>query len=442
MTGFHTRAAALLAALLLSAPLAAQGDSAAARADAAEADSTWRDHVQAGDAAQAARDWGTWRYHLVRVREEIGYHPNLVLSLARADARLGRTEDALAWLQAYAASGLTRDLQSDSAFDSLRVAVGWAPVSQRIAANAQPISTAQVAFTLPDAAFLPEGIAFDPRTRRFFLTSLRHGSIATYTPGGTITELVPARRDGQWSMVAVAADPSTRTLWATTGALPLFGGYQAADSGKSALLAYDMDTGALRRRYDAPEEGRHQWGDLTVTPDGTVYVSDADQGVVYRLERGGEDLEPFAVDELVSPQGLALSGDGRRLYVADYVRGIGVIDRASGEVAWVAAPDSVAVAGIDGLVRAGRGLIAVQNGVTPKRVVYLALDEAGTAITGWRALESGTPVLTEPTHAVVVGDEVFFIADSGWDRLTPEGALKPGARLEPAHVMRMPVPGN
>lgn len=432
-----TRGAAVLAALGVCAPAAAQ-DSAAVRVVAE--DSTWQEHAQAGEAARRAQDWGGWRYHLVRMREEVGYHPNLVFALARADAALGRTEDALAWLQTFAASGLTRDVENDSALAPLRQAPGWAAVAGRIAANGRPVSTAQPAFTLPDSAFMPEGIAFDPRTRRFFLSSLRSGRILSYSPDGGFSDFVPAGRDRQWGVLGIAVDTVTRTLWATTHAAPYFAGYVEADSGKSAVLAYDLDTGALRRRYTPPSEGRHQLGDIAVAPDGDVFVSDADEGVVYRIERGAEEMEAFAQDELVSPQGLAFSSDGRRVFVADYVRGIASLRRESGELEWVAAADSVAVSGIDGLLRVGHRLIAVQNGVAPKRVVELRMDDAEQRITGWRALESATPLLTEPTHAVLVGGEVFFVADSGWDRIDDAGRVKPGMVLEPAHVLRVAVP--
>lgn len=435
--GSMRRYAAVMAALAVSGPAAGQ-DSAAVQP--VSEDSTWQEHAQAGEAARVARDWGGWRYHLVRMREEVGYHPNLVFALARADAALGRTEDALEWLRTFAASGLTRDVANDSALAAIRTAPEWAALAERIAANARPVGSATLAFTLPDSAFMPEGIAFDPRTRRFFLSSLRSGRILSYAVDSGFAELVPAGRDGQWAMLGIAVDTLTRTLWATTHAAPYFTGYAAADSGKSAVLAYDLDTGALRRRYTPPTEGRHQLGDIAVAPDGDVFVSDADEGVVYRIERGSEEMEAFAQDELVSPQGLAFTSDGRRVLVADYVRGIASLERESGELEWITAADSVAVSGIDGLVRVGHRLIAVQNGVAPKRVVQLLMDDAERRITGWRALESATPLLTEPTHAVVVGGEVFFIADSGWDRLDPDGRLKPGMVLEPAHVLRVAVP--
>lgn len=433
-----TRRAAAVVAALLASEAAAQDSTAAGVV--VVADSTWQQHAQAGEAARNASDWGNWRYHLVRMRETVGYHPSIVYSLARADARLGRTEDALAWLQTYAATGLTRDVAADSAFLGMREAPGWTALVERIAANARPVSSAQSAFTLPDSAFLPEGVAFDPRTRRFFLSGIRRGGILAYSVDtGGFAEFVPAGRDGQWAMLAIAVDTASRTLWATTAAIPFFGGYQPADSGRSAVLAYDLETGALRRRWDAPAGGRHQLGDMTLAPDGDVYVSDADEGAVYRIARGSGEMERFAAGELVSPQGLAVASDGRRLLVADYVRGLASIDRESGEVTWMQVADSMAVSGIDGLVRVGHSLVAVQNGVAPKRVIELRMDPAETRITGWRAIESGTPLLTEPTHAVVVADEVFFIADSGWDRLNPDGTIKPGMVLEPAHVMRVRV---
>jgi hypothetical protein len=436
------RAAAVVAALVASAPAAAQDSAAAQPAGdvVVVADSTWQQHAAAGEAARTASDWGSWRYHLVRMRETVGYHPSIVYSLARADARLGRTEDALAWLQTYAATGLTRDVAADSAFLGMREAPGWTALVERIEGNARPVSSAGPAFTLPDSAFLPEGVAFDPATRRFFLSSIRSGRILAYSVDtGAWTELVPAGRDRQWSMLAVSVDTATRTLWATTAAIPFFGGYQAADSGRSAVLAYDLDNGALRRRWDAPAGGRHQLGDMTLAPNGDVYVSDADEGAVYRIARGSQELERFASGELVSPQGLAVTSDGRRVLVADYVRGLASIDRESGEVAWMQVADSTAVSGIDGLVRVGHSLVAVQNGVNPKRVIELRMDAAERRITGWRAIESGTPILSEPTHAVLVADEVFFIADSGWDRLNPDGTIKPGMVLEPAHVLRVRV---
>src|SRR5690242_12527800 len=68
-------------------------------------------------------------------------------------------------------------------------------------------------------------------------------------------------------------------------------------------------------------------GDMCVTGESTVYVTDSIGGGVHRL-RGDQPpakLEKIA-DGLFSPQTPVLSRDGRRLFVADYTMGIAVID--------------------------------------------------------------------------------------------------------------------
>ena len=427
-------ALALLLAWLPAAPLHGQPDTTGV-------DSTWRDHSAAGESARASGDWANYRYHLVRMREEIGYHPAILYGLARADARLGRVEDAVLWLRTYGATGLVREISTDADLAVLRGDSAWASlVDQLERVNGQPVSSGQLAFTLPDAEFMPEGIAHDAGSGRFFVSSARTGRILAHVPGGAFSEFVPAARDSQWSMLALAVDSARGTLWAVTSALPAYRGLAATDSGRSAVLAYDLATGALRRRIEAPDDAAHAFGDITVAPDGEVFVSDAMAGVVFRIEAGGEDLEPMAADELVSPQGLAVTSDGRRLLVADYVRGIAIVERATGAVSWLEHGDSVVVAGTDGLVRVGHSLIAVQNGVTPKRVVLLRLDEAERRVVAWLPLESATPLLSEPTQAVVVGRDLYFIANAGWDRLADDGTVREGTSLEPGVVLRVRLP--
>jgi hypothetical protein len=87
----------------------------------------------------------------------------------------------------------------------------------------------------------------------------------------------------------------------------------------------------------------------------------------------------------------------------------------------------VFTAGIDGLVRDGATLVAVQNGTSPPRVIRFADD-----LRRQQVLESGTPGLGEPTHGIVVDGALWFIADVGWDRLEESGRRK--AAAAPSHA--------
>ena len=89
----------------------------------------------------------------------------------------------------------------------------------------------------------------------------------------------------------------------------------------------------------------------------------------------------------------------------------------------------------DGLVRDGDSLVAVQNGTSPPRVIRFSDDLARQQV-----LESGTPGLGEPTHAVVVGCAPWFIADVGWDLFEESGQRKPGAPPSHAELRRIALP--
>ncbi len=124
-----------------------------------------------------------------------------------------------------------------------------------------------------------------------------------------------------------------------------------------------------------------------------------------------------------------LTPDGSTLIVPDYVRGIAFIRlRTCPCGAWFPINGSgVFTAGIDGLAIDGSALLAVQNGTSPPRVIKLAID-----LSRQRILESYTPGFGEPTHAIVVGRSLWFIADVGWDRFEESGQRKAGA--PPSHA--------
>jgi hypothetical protein len=125
--------------------------------------------------------------------------------------------------------------------------------------------------------------------------------------------------------------------------------------------------------------------------------------------------------------------------VADYARGVAAVDLATGAVTWLPHAGNVAVTGIDGLYRAGRELIAVQNGTTPNRVMRLVLDRAMTRILWAEVLERGTPPLADPTHGVVRGGVFDVIANSGWSRVKPDGTMEQGGGADRVVVRRIPL---
>ncbi|MGH7646548.1 MAG: hypothetical protein ACREND_00410 [Gemmatimonadaceae bacterium] len=423
------RRALLVLALGLGTPGAVAG----------QGDSTWMDHNHAAAKAYKAGDFSTFRAQLLTLRREIGPLPTIDYNLAVAEARLGNGDRALEWLEIYAGMGVWEDAARDSDLASLRSLGGYGRVAQLLAANLEPVTHGAIAFTLADADLVAEDIAYDSVRHRFLVSSVRRRKILAVDSAGHAADFTKSGADSTWGMFAVRVDAPRQLLWATTAAVNAAQGYNPADSGRSALLAYDLATGAVRARLDAPDPAHaHVLGDMTIGADGTVYVSDAVSGAVYTAAPGAHALAVLVPPgTFSSPQTPALSADAKRLFVADYARGIAVVDLATRAVRWLAHPGNVTLVGTDGLYRVGNTLLAVQNGTTPNRVVRVLLDTAGTRALDAQVLERAKPAVSDTTHGVMVGDTFYFIARSGWDRVRDNGTLAPAGADDAPMVRRI-----
>lgn len=390
-----------------------------------QADSTWTDHYRVARAAYESGDFRRSRDGMAQVRAMIGEQPGVAYHLARAEARLGHTAEALVLLDHYASSGMARDVAADSAFVSLFADTTF----QRLAAVAKGnrravgVSTRLHVFSAND--LLIEDVAHDPKTAEYFVTSVTSGAVLRVIPGRG-EQRIDALSPGNAAAFAVGLDAQRRWLWVSYAATPTCRGYVIADSGRSWLQAYDLGSGRIVRTLEVPRDGLpHVLGDLTVTAKGEVFVTDSRQGGLYRVAPGGRALEPwFTADELRGAQAPALSSDGKRVYVAQYGVGISAVDVATRAIRRLTFTPGVAVQGIDGLyVLDARTLLAVQNGTDPQRLVRLRLDASGTHVEGWEAIEQGTAGFAEPNHGVRVGDDLVFINASGWDRVGADEQL-------------------
>ena len=340
--------------------------------------------------------------------------------------------------------GLALDVDgadADSAWSALRARPDWAPLVARL----QPRETAgraTVAFALGDSMTVAEGVAVDPRSGRTFVSSIRYGTITMRDGLGQRPFVRPPTGGTWWALLGLAPDPERGLLWASTAAMPPFASYAAADSNRTGLVAFDLFAGAPLARIELPRDGRpHVLGDISVLADGAVVAADAAGGALYIVAPRTTTLRALVPPgALPSPQGSTAASDGRRIFVADYVKGIVAVDRRSGAVRVLAKPDTLALVGIDGLARVGNELVAVQNGTRPQRVLRLTLDTAETRVEKWEVLVAGAPLLDEPTHVTITpGREALVVANSGSNAFTEAGARRPDMPLSAPRVLRIPL---
>jgi sugar lactone lactonase YvrE len=420
------RVFSLRAGLLLCAALLPMSTLAADQVDtlAAKVNTTYHAHQYAAMEADVGR--------LLKL---LPGFPQGIYFMAIARAGQGDAEGAFRALDRLADMGLYFDIRKQTVLKGLQSAPGFAAIEQRLAANLKQVGAVEPAFRLTEKDFIPEGVAHDPVSGDFFVSSVHLRKIVRVHHGQAST--FADRRSGLDSVLGIRVDAKHHALWATGAAMPQMQGYDTKMQGRTALFRFDLRSGALRATYRLPPRANHSLNDLDVAPDGTVYVADGNGGV-YVLKPGAGQLEPLTPDGAVrSAQGLALSPDGHRLYIADYDGGLFAFDLKSARLGRVAAPPGVCVYGIDGLYMVGDDLVATQNENQPQRIIRYRLDDNGLAIKSAAVLDANDPLVPEPTLLTVVKRTLYVVANSQWSRFDDKGHLPPDGSLKAPMIVKL-----
>ncbi|HEY6308966.1 MAG TPA: hypothetical protein VI488_21195 [Candidatus Angelobacter sp.] len=394
------------------------------------------------------QDWKGLRETLVAIdREMPAPTPIYLLRVASVETHLGNNAEAIRWLEKYAAMGLTYDVASDDDLKPLLANPAFAPIAQEMKERTKAVQKAEAVCTLPLPDLMPEDLTFDRAGGTFVVSSIQHHALyrVRLPKAGeaecTLQEIPLEDQAKRWPVLAVSADATRNLLWMTACAMPGFTGFPKEDEGKTALIAIDGATGKVVRRFDLATGGPGVLGDMSVTDDGTVYVSDSLGGGVYRVHGNVKTaaLEKIAGD-FFSPQTPVLAADGKRLFVADYSMGIAVVDltksNPAGQLSYLPHAESIAVTGLDGLYLSGDSLVGIQNGTEPARIMRFRLNPAQTEIISGEVVEQSTDRLGEPTHVIGLNGWFYSTANVGWNRIDDHGQLKPGEHFTAPLLLR------
>lgn len=396
------------------------------------------DHDRAARDARNRGDWRDSREHLLRMDELLNGHPQVALAVARASTRMGDSATAIGTLGRLARMGISLDLMADTMFVPLRQREDFRSLATAFRRNNDAIGAAAIVATLPLQDFVAEGVVYDPARARLLVSSIRYSKVVSVQPNGASQDFIDIASDGGWSALGLAVDSARSRLWVSTEWMPHALSGNASDSGRAAIHRYDLRNGRLTGRWELPRGTPHEPGEIAVATNGDLFVSDGRAGMMFVLREGRDSLTTLvAPGVLFSPQGIAPDPDGRRLFVADYARGIAIVDATLGTVSWPAHPSDVAVNGIDGMILHRGRLIGVQNGVVPDRVVALHLNSDRSTIVGAEIIARDTLSIREPTHLTAMGPDVVFVANGGFDAFEENGRLRAGAKLEASRLARV-----
>jgi hypothetical protein len=350
-------------------------------------------------------------------------------SLVRAG--LGERQPALDLLRTLKGRKLGLIPVRDTGFESLWDDPEFQKLRKELADEEEKTPDSPVAFRLKDPKLIPEGIAYDPNSDRFFL-----GSIAQH-------KIIVTDKEGNARDFSRPGDKLDAVLGLTVDAMHLCGvstnGFEesAKKEHRNAVVCYDLNSGHLTDRFPAPEA--MQLNDLVIASDGTLYVTDSESGTLFRKRLNEKTLTRFGeTGALRGANGIALSADGI-LYVT-LSTGVVRVDTNTSAPTRLPQPDTVVTGGIDGLYWYDGDLFGIQNSTNPGRVIRMALTDKGTRIAGITVLQTHHhPDFDEPTTGAIAHDALHVIADSYVGHYQPDGTIKDAAELKGTAIVAVPL---
>lgn len=267
------------------------------------------------------------------------------------------------------------------------------------AATLQP----QTVLTIDPRHRLVEGVASDGKT--IWVSSILDRQILACRKSCRTLATLPAGIHP----FAIAWDRGRKRLWVAADCPPGVAAIKACERG--ALLAFNA-AGKIMTRI-APASGSFHPGDVSASGIG-VFVSDSQNGAVYRLSKDGYSLTPVIAPGVgKSGQGTSVDADGTHLLVADYSQGLGTVDLANGQRTLLPRQDGKPLRGVDGLARCASTYYGIYNGAAPGLLVSITRTATGLSFDQ----PLGETTLPDPTQVAFDGKRLLIVADSGWATL-------------------------
>lgn len=258
--------------------------------------------------------------------------------------------------------------------------------------------------TAERGGIVPEGIEYDPVQGRLLSGSLAEGSIFHWHPDGTLEAAVTD--EDLVSSVGIQVDTDGGRLLVTNSDRAAFQG----GPGQAMLGAYELATGERLAMVDlatldteAGSDASFFANDVAVGSDGTAYVTETMQNVLYAV---GPDYEASVFYRFEPREGLGLNGivhhpDGYLLVAGGATLFKVPLDDPSG-LTEVTLPEEIT--GQDGMVWGPDGNLVIVSNNQSRAVALESTDDWATA-----QLAGVGSVDTQITTAAVVGDEVYVV---------------------------------
>jgi sugar lactone lactonase YvrE len=352
--------------------------------------------------------------------------PGLVMvEIARQYAIAGDRKQALAWFERAAALNPEYDPEIDSEFAAMAALPEFQALIERARKAGPPVRCSVPAFIVAESDLIPEGLAWDPRSRKLYLSSIAKRKIVEIASNGRARDFIAEGQEGIGRVIGMRVDPRTNSLWANS----------LSNTEGSGVFHYDLATGRLIGKQVLPAD--LLFNDLVVTSKGDVFITATRAQALYWIPAKTGKIEEWRPGlKLREANGIALSSDQKRLFVSTFPDGVTVIDLESGSVRGLAHPASISMGSIDGLYFHDNSLIAIQNGYIAHRVARFFLNAALDRVERAEVLDRGNPLFDVPTTGAIAGNAFYFVANSQLHNYGAKGIVD-RSKLRPISILKL-----
>jgi sugar lactone lactonase YvrE len=355
-------------------------------------------------------------------------HPTVKFWSARASALKGKSDEAIELLTEllYQRTNINLD---HADFASIRDSENFKKLFLLQKELSQVIINSDTAFLLDDPALHIECIAAGESKNIFYLGSINKRKIIR-VENGKSADFTKSGQDGICSVLGIKVDTKKGILWACSSPMEPMQDYDTTLM--SAVYKYELKTGRLLKIYRPTEKSKHVFGDLILDSSGKVYVSDSQNNIVFTVNEKNGTLDNYYYSkEFWNIQGIAFDDGDKRLYIADYIKGIYVLDTKTRSLKKVTEQFPLSTKSVDGMIYWKKSLITLQNSIYPMRATRYILSNDGEQLTGYKIIDRAHPAYPEPTIGCVSGDKYYYVANSSWEmydakfQMIPEKMRKP-----------------
>ncbi|MCF6288554.1 MAG: hypothetical protein L3J53_04875 [Proteobacteria bacterium] len=369
------------------------------------------------------------------------YIPTLQYQLAGAYALNDDKTPAFNTLIALQKQGFYFDIANNPNFPNINSFPVFDHIKENFDANGQHFGEGKESFFI-DKSFsglLFESLAFDDNSQSFLLGSLRDGSVIKVAEDGEVTALIPAvngGKNGHWSVIDLAVDAKNDILWVASSAISQFGKLNKEIVGMSGIFKYQLSTGKFIKSFLVPENKRPTViSSMHLTPQGDLYFVDPLKNVVLKLGKDANQISiTFKTNKYNNLRNITSDETGKKLYLSDLEEGIIILNLENEETYAITNSPTLNLTNISDLIYDNNGLIIIQSGFQPERIMRLQLESRKLGLANIFPIESANPRFNSPSVGIVVAEGLYYITNSQMPKTNLQGGLISGQQWENMYI--------